>query len=74
MNTVRSGARIKNEIRKLNRIDIIEIYRWIDEQMAADLTPRIGVNRSLKIRQEIEQKCKVTPTARGGISSLIATD
>ena len=72
--TVMNAAQIKNEIRKLNRIDIIEIYRWIDEQVPADLTPRIGVNRSLKIRQEIEQKCRVTPTARGGISSLIATD
>ena len=52
---------VKDEIRKLRRIDKIEIYRWIDEQVAADLLPRIGVNRSLKFRQEIEQKCRVDP-------------
>ena len=72
--TVMNAEQIKDEIRKLSRIDKIEIYRWIDEEAAADLLSRIGVNRSLKIRQEIEQKCRVTPTARGGISSLIATD
>jgi hypothetical protein len=50
---------IKDEIRNLNRIDKIEIYRWIDEEAAADLLSRIGIYRSLEARQEIEQKCKV---------------
>ena len=50
---------IKDEIRKLSRTDKIEIYRWLDDETAADLLPRIGANRSLEIRQEIEQKCRV---------------
>jgi hypothetical protein len=49
----------KDEIRKLSRTDKIEIYRWLDDETAADLLPRIGANRSLEIRQEIEQKCRV---------------
>ena len=48
----------KDEIRKLSRTDKIEIYRWLDDETAADLLPRIGANRSLEIRQEIEQKCR----------------
>jgi hypothetical protein len=50
---------IKDEIRNLSRIDKIEIYRWIDEQAAADLLSRIGVYRSRGIRQGIEQKSSV---------------
>ena len=45
--TVMNAEQIKDEIRKLSRIDKIEIYRWIDEEAAADLPSRIGVNRSL---------------------------
>jgi len=37
---------IKDEIRKLSRIDKIEIYRWIDEEAPADLLSRIGVLRN----------------------------
>ena len=37
------AKQIKDEIRMLNRIDKIEIYRWIDEEAAADLLFRIGV-------------------------------
>jgi hypothetical protein len=33
----------------------IEIYRWIDDETAADLLARIGANRSLEIRQEIDR-------------------
>ena len=51
---------IKDEIRKLSRTDKIEIYRWLDDETAADLLPRIGANRSLEIRQEIEQKFSET--------------
>jgi hypothetical protein len=54
-----NAEQIKDEIRKLSRIDKIEIYRWIDEEAAADLLSRIGVSRSREIRQEIEAKCKV---------------
>src|SRR5260370_36084313 len=41
-----NAAQIKNEIRKLSRADKIEIYRWIDEEAAADLLFRIGVLRN----------------------------
>src|SRR5271165_7576353 len=57
--TVMNAEQIKDEIRKLSRIDKIEIYRWIDEEAAADLMSRIGVSRSREIRQEIEANCKV---------------
>ena len=57
--TVMNAEQIKDEIRKLSRIDKIEIYRWIDEEAAADLLSRIGVSRSREIRQEIEGKFKV---------------
>ena len=46
--TVMNAEQIKDEIRKLSRIDKIEIYRWIDEEAASDLLSRIGVNRSLR--------------------------
>jgi hypothetical protein len=55
-----NAEQIKDEIRKLSRIDKIEIYRWIDEEAAADLLSRIGVYRSMEIRHEIEQQCKTT--------------
>ncbi len=54
-----NAEQIKDEIRKLSRTDRIEIYRWIDEEAAADLLSRIGIYRPLEARQEIEQKCKV---------------
>jgi hypothetical protein len=50
---------IKDEIRKLSRTDKIEIYKWLDDETAANLLPRIGAYRSLQIRREIEQKCRV---------------
>jgi hypothetical protein len=37
---------IKDEIRKLNRTDKIEICRWLDEEAASDLRARIGVPRN----------------------------
>ena len=51
---------IKDEIRTLSRGDKIEIYRWLDRGVVAEFSSRIGADRSLAIRQEIEQKCKVT--------------
>jgi hypothetical protein len=41
-----NAKQIKDEIRQLSRIDKIEIYRWIDEEAAADLLSRIGVRRN----------------------------
>jgi len=57
--TIMSAKQIKDEIRSLSRIDKIEIYRWIDEQVAADLLSKIGVYRSRAIRQGREQKWRV---------------
>lgn len=59
-----NAAQIKDEIRKLNRLDKIGIRRWIDEEVADDLVLRIGVSRSIELRQQIEQKCKVTSPKR----------
>ena len=50
-------AQIKDEIRKLNRTDKIEICRWIDREVTDDIS-RIGMARSIQIRQEFEQICK----------------
>lgn len=56
-------AQIKDEIRNLNQIDKIEIFTWIDREVS-DLFCRIGSSRSVQIRREIEQKCKVTGPKR----------
>lgn len=37
-----NAEQIKDEIRKLNRIGKTEVYRWVDEEAAADLLLRIG--------------------------------
>jgi len=50
-------AQIKHQIRKLNRTDKIEICRWIDREVTDDIS-RIGMARSIQIRQEFEQICK----------------
>ena len=42
---------IKDEIGNLNRIDKIEICRWIDEEAAIDLLFRIGMRGD---RTEVE--------------------
>jgi hypothetical protein len=47
---------IKGEIRYMSRSDQIEIYRWLDGEVAADLHFRIGLHRSLAIRQDIRQR------------------
>ena len=51
-------AQIKDEIRYLSRSDKIEIYRWLDRELAGDLRYRIGSHRSIAIRQEIERTWK----------------
>jgi hypothetical protein len=63
--TAMNAAQIKDEIRKLNRTDKIEIYSWLDKEAAEGLYCRIGTYRSLAIRQEIERECKGTNPERG---------
>jgi hypothetical protein len=62
--TIMNAIQIKDEIRKLNRSNKLEIFRWIDREIADNLVCRIGTDRSLQIRQEIEQKCEVTSPGR----------
>ena len=63
-----NAEQIKDEIRYMSRTDKIEIYRWIDTELGDELPSRIGLRRSLAIRQEIEQKCKgVYPEKRRNI-------
>jgi hypothetical protein len=52
-------AQIKNEIRKLNQIDKVEIFTWIDREVVASDLSRIGAHRSIQIRREIEERLKV---------------
>jgi hypothetical protein len=40
------------------------ICRWIDEEVADDLIFRIGISRSIELRQQIEQMCKVASPKR----------
>src|ERR1700730_9723000 len=54
-----NAKQIKDEIRKLSRIDKTAIYKGIDEQAAADLLSRIGVYRSRENGQGVEQKRRV---------------
>jgi hypothetical protein len=55
-----NAKQIKDEIRKLNRVDKIEIFRWIDLQAhAARLLSGIGVYRLYGVRQEVDQKRRV---------------
>jgi hypothetical protein len=61
---IMNAAQIKDEIRKLSRIDKIGICRWIDEEVADDLIIRIGMSRSIELRQQIEQKCNVASPKR----------
>jgi hypothetical protein len=58
---------IKAEIRKLNWIDKVGIYRWINEEVAG--YRGIGTDRSLLIRQEIERICKVAGLRKRLISA-----
>jgi hypothetical protein len=51
-------AQVKDEIRYMSRSDKIEIYRWLDGELAGDL-PRIGSRRSIAVRQEIERIWKL---------------
>jgi hypothetical protein len=55
-----NAKQIKVEIRKLNQIDKIEIFRWIDDQAhGAYLRSGIGVFRLHAVGQGVDQKCRV---------------
>ena len=43
-----------------SRGEKIDIYNWLDRGVVAEFSSRIEADLSLAIRQEIEQKCKVT--------------
>jgi hypothetical protein len=62
--TIVNARQIKDEIRRLNRSEKIEIFRWIDQEIGGDLVRRIGMDRSLQIRQELEQGWKVASPER----------
>jgi hypothetical protein len=59
-----SVAQVKDEIRYMSRSDKIEIYRWLDGELAGDLL-RIGSRRSNTIRQEIERTSTLDGKASG---------
>jgi hypothetical protein len=54
-----NATQIKDEILKLNRNEKLEIFRWIDQEVADDLVFKIGTDRSRKIRREFDLKCNV---------------
>ena len=56
-----NAEQIKEEIRNLNRIDKTEIYRWIDEEAAADLLSRIGVPRNRTEGEGIDKSPRLAP-------------
>jgi hypothetical protein len=57
-------AQIRDEIRKLDRIDQIGLCRWLDEETVDDLVLRIGMDRARQIRQEFERRFNVTSPER----------
>jgi hypothetical protein len=61
--SIMSVAQIKDEIRYTSRNDKIEIYRWLDGELAGDL-PRFGSRRSIAIRQEIERIRKLDDNSK----------
>jgi hypothetical protein len=59
-----NAAKIKDEIRYMSRNDKVEIYRWLDGELAGDLPSRIGSRRSIAIRREIERAWRVEVSTR----------
>jgi hypothetical protein len=57
-------AKIKDEIRQLDRIDKIAICRWLEGETVDDQFVRIGIERARDIRQEFEGKFNVTSPER----------
>ena len=54
---------IKDEIRSLKSSERMELYIWLDYDVATDFCSRIGADRSLEIRNAIEQNMKDTVRA-----------
>jgi len=54
---------IKDEIRSLKSSERMELYIWLDYDVATDFCSRIGADRSLEIRHAIEQNMKDTVRA-----------
>jgi len=54
---------IKDEIRSLKSSERIELYIWLDYDVATDFCSRIGADRALEIRHAIEQNMKDTVRA-----------
>jgi hypothetical protein len=59
-----NATQIKDEILKLNRNEKLEIFRWIDQEVADDLVFKIGTDRSRKIRREFDLRCNVISPER----------
>ena len=67
---------IKSEIRVLPASDKIKLHKWLDYEMAPDFSSsdfcsRIGVDRSLEIRQAIEQKSEI-PVRQGRLKTDVS--
>jgi hypothetical protein len=58
---VMNAAQIKDELRRLNRSEKIEIFRWLDREVGDDLIFRNGMHRSLQIRQQLEPLAYCSP-------------
>jgi hypothetical protein len=58
-------TQIKDEIRYMTLSDKIEIYTWLDAEMAGDIPSRIGSRRSISIRHEIERAWKLDDKSSG---------
>jgi len=57
-------AQIKDEIRKLDRIDRCAICRWLDAETVDNQIVRIGTDRARQIRQKFERRFNVTSPER----------
>jgi hypothetical protein len=70
-----NAAQIKDELRRLNRSEKIEIFRWLDREVGDDLIFRNGMHRSLQIRKELEQRWKsVSPERQAAWKDRVSFD
>ena len=51
--------RIKDEIRGLRPKERLELYKWLDDDVAADFCSRIGADRSIEIRRNLGRVSQV---------------
>jgi len=51
---------IKDKIRTLTGGEMVELFRWLDRQLASSDTSgaRIGIRRSLDLRQELDERLR----------------